>query len=36
MFCTFGQVKKVARVAVRRDIHQPTKVFEFVRLILRP
>ena len=27
---------KVTRVTVGRDIHQPTKVFEFVKLILRP
>ena len=27
---------KVARVTVGRDIHQPTKVIEFVKLILRP
>ena len=27
---------RVTRVAVGRDIHQPSKVFEFVKLILRP
>ena len=35
-FFSISGRSKVRRVTVGRDIHQPTKVFEFVKLILRP
>ena len=40
IFCFKGSLhsdrSKVTRVTVGRDMHQPTKVFELVKLILRP
>ena len=40
IFCFKGSLHsdraKVTRVTVGRDMHQPTKVFELVKLILRP